>query len=445
MRTASSIKRWSIVAAGLAATVGLAACGSGSTAAEPAPASTGDGTGTIVIWAHQGQDSENAVVQAAVADFNASQTKIKASLKLLSGDTYTATVTNTPADKLPDVLEVDGPTLAAAVYNRKLSPITGLVSDATVSNASAGAIAEGTSGDALYALPMYDSALGLFGNKKLLDAAGVKYPTSIDTAWTATEFTQALKTLAATSPAGKSLDINEQYGLSGEWGTYAYAPLVWSAGGNLVKDDKATGMLDSEGAVSALTAFQSWKPYVDPNADGNAFSEGRVALGWGGHWLYPAYSKALGADLLALPLPNMGGGTKTGAGSWTWGIGAGTKNGKAAGAFVDFLLNDKNVAAMTTANGAPPATKSAFAADKTYQPGGGLALWGEQLQRACPASAITATCVAVYRPVTAGYPTITAKFGGALSATFGGADVKKELSNAAKAIDQNFLDNDNFK
>ena len=49
MRSTSSVTRWSLAAAGLAACVGLAACGSGSTAAGPAPASTGDGSGTIVI------------------------------------------------------------------------------------------------------------------------------------------------------------------------------------------------------------------------------------------------------------------------------------------------------------------------------------------------------------------------------------------------------------
>ncbi|NEM92305.1 extracellular solute-binding protein [Galbitalea soli] len=431
---------WPLIAVAAAAALGLAGCSSGG-----GTAAAGDGTGNIVIWAHQGQDSENAAIQAAVAGFNSSQSKVKATLKILSSDTYTTTITNTPTDKLPDVLEMDGPTVAADVYNQKLAPLKGLVADSTIANATGGSIAEGTSHGKLYALAMYDSALGIYGNKKLLDAAGVKYPTSIATAWTADEFTAALKTLAAASPTGKALDINEQYGLGGEWGTYAFAPLVWSAGGNLIEGNKASGVLDSTKSIDAISTFASWKPYIDPNADGNAFPSGRVALGWGGHWLYPAYSKALGADLLDLPLPNMGTGTKTGAGSWTWGIGAGTKHGKAAGAFLDYLLNDANIKAMTDANGAAPATKTAFAADKTYQAGGGLALFGEQLQHACPSTAITADCVAVYRPVTPGYPTITAKFGAALSAIYGGADTKEQLGNAAKAIDQNYSDNGDFK
>jgi multiple sugar transport system substrate-binding protein len=221
--------------------------------------------------------------------------------------------------------------------------------------------------------------------------------------------------------------------------------LVWSAGGNLIKDGKAQGVLDSDESVGALATFAGWKPYVDSNPDGKAFPEGRVAIGMGGHWLYPSYSKALGNDLLVLPLPNMGNGAKAGSGSWTWGIGANTKNGKAAGAFLDYLLNDENVKAVTDANGAPPATKSSFEGASLYQQGGALALWGEQLANACASDAITANCVAVSRPVTPGYPTITSKFSAALAAIWGGADPKTELTNAAKAIDSNFEDNNGYK
>jgi multiple sugar transport system substrate-binding protein len=178
----------------------LVACSSGSSGSgSGSSAQAGSGSGTIAIWAHQGQDSENAAVQAAVDGFNASQTNVKATLRLLSGDTYTSTVTNTPADKLPDVLEMDGPTMASYVYNNKLSPLTGLVSQATIDNATPGSVAEGTSGDKLYGLAIYDSAMGLWGNKKMLDDAGIKYPTSFDTAWTADEFAAALKKLAATA------------------------------------------------------------------------------------------------------------------------------------------------------------------------------------------------------------------------------------------------------
>lgn len=426
------------------ATTALALIATGCAGGGGGTADAGDGTGDISIWALQGQDSENAALQAAVDGFNSSQSDVTASLRLIASDTYTTTITSTPKDQLPDVLQIDGPTLASYVYNGKVSPLTDFVSSETVDNATPGSIAEGTANGELYALAQFDSAMGLYGNKKLLDAAGITYPTSIDTAWTVDEFTAALKTLAASSPSGAALDLNES-GLAGEWGTYAFAPFVWSAGGNLLQDNTAKGALDSTESVEALTTVASWKPYVDSNADSKAFPDGRVALGIGGHWNYPAYSAALGDDLLVMPLPDFGNGPKAGAGSLTWGIGSGTKNGAAAGAFLDFLLNDENVAAMTAANGAPPATQSAFAADALYKEGGPLALFGEQLANSCPSEDITDSCVAVYRPITAGYPTVTSQFSSALSAIWGGADAAKTLQDAATSIDQNFADNDGYQ
>ncbi len=441
MTITRNLRRGAWAAAAVVAALTLAGCSAGGGNSD---AGAGSGTGEINIWAHQGQDSENAALQAAVDGFNSSQSDVTAKLRLISGDTYTTTISSTPKDQLPDVLEIDGPTLASFVYNDKITPISDFVDSATVDNATPGSVAEGTSDGKLYALAMFDSAMGLYGNKALLDAAGVKYPTSFDTAWTPSEFATALKTLAAANPSGKSLDLNES-SLSGEWGTYGFAPLIQSAGGNLIEDGKSAGALDSDASVKALTEFASWKPFSDPNSDGNAFVDGRVAVAWGGHWNYPTFSAKLGDNLVVMPLPNMGDGPKAGAGSWTWGIGSGTKNGKAAGKFLDYLLNDENVGAMTKANGAPPATTSALKADALYQSGGALALWGEQLTKACAADAITPECIAVYRPVTAGYPTITAKFGSALAAIWGGADPKSSLTDAATAIDQNFADNDGFK
>lgn len=441
MYTTRTVRRAGVaVALVTAAAAVLTGCSAGSGASSAA----GDGTGNIVVWGHQGQDSEVSAIQKTVKDFNASQKKVKVTLKLISGDTYTSTVTNTPADKLPDVLEMDGPTLASYAYNGKLAPLSDYVSKSTVSNATSGSIAEGTYVDKLYGLAQYSSAMGLYGNKKMLEAAGVSIPTSTSDAWTPEQFSAALKALAAKNSSGKSLDLTES-ALNGEWGTYGFSPMVQSAGGNLVQGDKASGVLDSSDSVKALEDIASWKPYVDSNTDGNAFPEGRVALSLSGHWNYPTYSKAVGSDLVALPLPNFGDGEKVGSGSWTWGIGAKTEHGKAAGAFLDYMLNDENVKAITEANGAPAATKSVFDAQSLYQSGGALALWGQQLEKSCPATDVSKDCIAVYRPVTPAYPVITAKFSSALAAVWGGADAKEQLTDAAKSIDQAYSDNNDYK
>ncbi|WP_086563164.1 ABC transporter substrate-binding protein [Streptomyces africanus] len=422
----------------------LAACGGGGSGTDTA-AEAGSGTGTISVWAHQGQQSEDSALQAAVKSFNSSQSKVKVQLKLIPADDYTKTITATDATKLPDVMEYDGPTMANFVYNKKLAPIDGYVSAKTLDNATGAIKAQGEIGGKHYGLGMYDSGLGIYGNKKLLDAAGVKYPKGLSDDWTAAQFTSALKALKAKDSDGKTLDLQEGSGFATEWGTYGFAPIVWSAGGSLLKDGKAEGALDTPAVASALKTFQSWKPYVDPNTDGNAFAKGRVALSWVGHWMYPAYSKALGDDLVVLPLPDFGNGPKTGQGSWAWGIGANTKNAKAAGTFLDTLLNDTHVTAMTTANGAVPATKTALAKSSLYKQGGPLQLFADQLAKPCGDSDITKSCVAVTRPVTAGYPTVTAKFSEALNSVYGGADPKSALEKAARAIDRDFSDNAGYK
>ncbi|MGW8955934.1 ABC transporter substrate-binding protein [Streptomyces sp. NPDC055709] len=422
----------------------LAACGGGGEGGS-ASAGKGSGEGTISVWAHQGQKSEDSALQNAVSTFNSSQDKIKVSLKLIPGSDYTKTITTTSASELPDVMEFDGPTMASFAYNKKLAPISSHVSPGTIENVTDAIKAQGTFNGELYGLGMYDSGLGLYGNKKLLDAANVKYPRGLDDSWTAVEFTAALKKLAAKDSDRKPLDLQEGNGLGSEWGTYGFSPIVWSAGGTLLKDGEATGSMDSSAVVQAMTTFQSWKKYVDPNTDGNAFPKKRVALSWVGHWMYPAYSQALGDNLVALPLPDFGSGPKTGQGSWGWGIGAGSQNAKAAGAFLDYLLNDVNVTAMTTANGAPPATKTVLAQSPLYKKGGPLELFTEQLAKPCGDTVITNSCVAVTRPVTAGYPVVTSKFSEALNAIYGGADPQSALSKAARAIDQDFSDNDGYK
>jgi multiple sugar transport system substrate-binding protein len=434
-----------ICAALLVPLAGVAACGGGGGGGGAPEGEGGDGKGSITVWAHQGQTSEAAVLQNAVRSFNGSQSDVQVTLKLIPDTTYTRTVTATKTSDLPDVLEFDGPTMANFVYNEKLAPISGYVSSGVVSNATGGITAQGTYGGKLYGLGMYDSALGLYGNKNLLDNAGVDYPKSLGDDWTADQFASALRALASRDSDGKVLDIQESTGLGTEWGTYGFSPIVWSAGGKLIQNNKATGVLDTPAVASAFKKFQSWKPYIDPNTDNNAFTTRQVALSWVGHWLYPDYSKALGSDLVIMPLPDFGLGPKSGQGSWAWGIGAGTKEGKAAGKFLNQLLGDRNVTAMTNANGAPPGTKTVLAKNKLYRPGGPLQLFAQQLAKPCGDSDITKSCVAVTRPVTPGYPVITSEFSGAFNSIYGGADPQSALTKAARAIDQNYSDNNDYK
>jgi multiple sugar transport system substrate-binding protein len=435
-----------LAALGAAALFGVAACGSGGT--KTSSGDSGSGKGNILIQAHEGQKGEVDALKAAVTAFNASQTDIKAELKLVPekayGDTLKATYTS--GSNIPDVVEFDGPTLSSFAFDQRLAPLDGVVDKAVLDAQLASLKAQGTYNGKLYGVGMFDSGLGVYGNKKLLDAAGVKYPTSLDAGWTAAEFQAAVVKLAAKDADKKVLDIKENYG-GGEWNTYGFSPIVWSAGGGLVdtKTGKASGVLDKPEVVAAMKTFQSWKPFIDPNKDDKSFTSGKAALSWVGHWVYGDYSKALGKDLVIMPLPDFGQGPKTGQGSWAWGASAAGKNQAAAGKFLNFLLNDTNIGAMTKANGAVPGSTTAVAASDLYKTGGPLELFVQGLNKSCGDQAPSPSCVAVPRPLTAGYNTVTKEFGNAVTAVLQGTDPAAALGKAAKAIDQDFGDNNNYQ
>ncbi|MBV9024769.1 MAG: extracellular solute-binding protein [Streptomycetaceae bacterium] len=417
----------------------VAACGGGgSTQAE-----AGSGKGTITVWAHDGQPGEDAAIKQAVQEFNDAHTGVTVSLTLIPEKTYSQTINSTPASKLPDVFEFDGPSLASDVFADKLSPLTDLVSPQTLANQSSSATAQNTYQYKQYGVSVIDSGLGMYGNKKMLDAAGVKYPTSWKDSWTADDFQAALVKLAAKAPGHKALDVQENT-FPGEWASYGFLPIVNSTGHRVVANNSAQD-LDNPTVIAALEKFASWRDYIDANTDAQAFPSGRVALSWVGHWMYPTYSKALGNDLVTLPLPSFGeAGAKTGMGSWAWGISTSSKNGKAAGKFLDYLTSDKIVSAYTTADGAPPATNSVLTTSPLYKDGGPLHLFAEALQTPCGASVPSTSCVAVPRPVTPAYPVISQQFQNVIEDALKGGNVPSLVHKAASAINLAYQQNNNY-
>jgi multiple sugar transport system substrate-binding protein len=419
----------------------VAACGS-SDATTP-QAQGGSGTGTITVWAHDGTAAEDRAIQNAANQFNAGGSGVTVKLTLVPQATYTQTLTSTPVSSLPDVLEFDGPTMAGFVYAGKLAPITGYLSASTVADQLSSVTGQNTYQGQRYGVSLIDSGLGLYGNKAMLTAAGVRLPTGWADAWTADEFDSALARLAARSPQHHALDI-QRNGFTGEWPAYGFLPIVNSTGNVVVNNNSAQGNLNNGKVITAIEDFAGWNGYLDPNTDDNAFTGGRVALSWVGHWQYPTYHQALGDNLLVLPLPDFGAGAKTGQGSWAWGVTTHSRNARAAGKFLDYLTSDPVVTAYTTGDGAPPATKTVLATDPLYKPGGPLALYSDALRHSCGAETPTPNCVATPRPVTPAYPVISEQFATVLLGALTGGNVPSLLDKAVAAIDLAYQQNNNY-
>jgi len=402
-------------------------------------------TVNINVWAMQGQTGEVNAAKQEVAAFNAAGKGVHVTLKFIP-DMDTSLKT-TSAANLPDAFEFNGETQGAMVYNSKLAKLDSLLPASFFSNELTSIQAENKNPDGhIYAVSQYDSGLSLWGNKAMLKAAGVTdVPTTWKNAWTADRFTAVLAALAAKAPGGKAIDMKENYGIGGGWAGYAFTPIVNSAGYPLVSNGKAVGSMDSAKVAAAFKIFASWKKYSDPSADDSAFTAKRVGLAWVGHWATPAIKGALGADAVLIPLPNFGMGSKSGQGSHSWGISPKSKNAAAAAKFLQFITQDAWINNLTNQNGAVPATKSALAASADYATGGLLELYKSQLSASCGSGKITTSCVTVPRTISPAWPVINTTFSKAVQNIWDGADPQTELTKAAKAIDQDYADNNGYK
>jgi multiple sugar transport system substrate-binding protein len=412
------------------ACLALAACGQG--------APPRSGVTVLSVWAHAGQASERRVLERQVLTFNRRHADIHIALTFIPERSYNAQVEAAAvAGTLPDLLEFDAPYLASYAWQGQLQPLEHLLPATIRRQLLPSIIQQGSYRGHLYGVGTFDSGLALYGRKSLLEQVGARMPTHPGKAWSVQEFESILARLAKHDADGAVLDLKLNY--PDEWFTYAFSPLLASAGGGLVSSGDpphAEGVLNGAASVAAMTHVQRWlqNGWVDANVDDAAFVSGRVALSWAGHWEYRRYHAAFGGDLVLLPLPDFGKGSRTGQGSWVWGITRHARAPAKAATFIDFLLQPAQILAMTEANGAVPATLPAIRRSPLYQPGGALHLFVEQL----------AGGFAVPRPRTPAYPVISARFRQAFADIRNGAPVRQALDRAAALIDREIRDNHGY-
>lgn len=422
----------------------VAGCGGGGGGATETAACDGEvDPGTVTMFAHEGAEAD--AYKAAVEAFNngpGQELELEVDLTMIPEGQYTDQVNSAAASgDLPAVLDFDGPNMANLAWSGHLVPIEDCISDELRDNVLPSLIQQGTYADNLYSVGSFDSGLGLYAYKSALDEVGAEIPTTAEEAWTADELEQILRDL---QEAGYEhpLDTKFWYGSQGEWFSYAFDPIIWSAGGDVIdRDDYQTadGQLNSPEVVEAMTTFQTWVQdgLIDKDAaDDTNFLTKKSPISWVGHWMYQPYLEAAGDDLVVLPLPDFGTGSKTGMGSWAWGMTPNAEDPDAAWAVIEHLMSDDVIGQITEVNGAVPGTQSTIDASELYKEGGPLALFVEQLQ--------AAPDVAVPRPVTPAYPTITNTMTTTIDDIVQGEDVQTALDKAVEDIDADIETNEGY-
>ncbi len=399
-----------------------------------------DGPVTLTLTSH----SSGEAYTGAVESFNAgpgAELGVTVELLDLGESAYEAFIVGAAsANDLPDIIDMDGPFLYNFAWNGFVQPLGNCVPDGGLDDFLPSIITQGMYNGELYSLGSFDSGMGIWAKRSVLESVGARIPETSQDAWNAEEFDQLLRDLAA-SGVDAPLDIKWWYG-AGEWRPYGFAPIVQSAGGDVIdRSDfqSADGALNSAAAVEAMTLFQSWANdgLIDLAAvDDTNFINGDAALSWVGHWMYNPYKDALGDDLVLVPLPDFGTGSKAGMGSWNWAMSSSAADADAVWAFMEHVTSPEQVAAIAAAEGAVPSLQSVLDADPTFQPGGDRYLYVLNLQGAPD--------IAVPRPATPAYGAIRDAFSDALADIVAGADVQSTLDDAVEAIDDDIEANEGY-
>lgn len=382
---------------------------------------------TVRVWAHQGQEAENEAMRAIATSFNAAHKnqKIRVELTFFPDSQYSEKISIAAAGRdLPDVLEIDGPLVARYVSAGLLHSLEPWFDAEAKKDFLPSIIEQGTIDENLYALGAFDSALVLYYDRSLLARAGVLAPRD-GAAWTWEEFLAACKKLKSAGIEPVALHMNES---ADEWFTYAFSPVLWSAGGDLIDVGKNSvrGVLASESNVHALqawqTLFQAGYAATAP-VEPDPFGRGDVAMDWSGHWMARSHLKIKGDQLGAMPLPMVGANSVAACGSWCWGISSASHHPELAAKWLRWVTDRRQgIGPIVRAGGAVPANRSAFADFPEYNHDP-YHLFREQLEHhARP------------RPRTPHYAVLTQRFAAALRDISRGADVKTRLISAEDEI-----------
>lgn len=420
----------------------LGGCGSGKTPSESGPNATEEQvkgevkepSGGIKVWVTSGAEDDV---------YRESFEMMREELGIEIKDEYY------PRDELdnklqvapvvgdaPDMIIVDYLNMPAYYEAGMIANLDGYMDSSLKSDLLDSIVDESTYNNELISTAQFDAGMALWGNKSMLDAAGIRIPIDYTDAWDRDEFEDALVKL---KDSGVEYPIyirqNKPSSLY-----FTYLPILASFGGDYVNRDTmlTKGVLDGEETIKAFS-YMAWlgnEGYMNAACDYEDAFYGRKesALALLGHWKYTDHVTNLGDDAILLPIPDFGNGTFTCSGSTVWGMTtAAVEDGKAdlVWSVLEKSLEPDYIKLVTDFNGAIPSRVSVLDSNKEMQPGGRLYLYRQQLEAG----------ISVLRPLTPAHMTIYSTMDNAISDIIGGADPTEVLEEAASYIDDIIIEN----
>jgi multiple sugar transport system substrate-binding protein len=285
----------------------------------------------IVIkqWYHQyGEAGTQDAVQRYADEYHQLHPDITIEINWVLGDYQTKLSAALQTNDAPDVYETSPFVTADLVQANQVADLSDLYTPDVIKDfgASMGFV---TINGKPYGVKMINDPIALYYRKSVLDAAGVKPPTTMD------ELIAAAKKLTTNKQSG--LFMGNDYGKDARIAKM----VIFSAGGDLTKDGKAAFNTDR-----VAQAWAKLKELVDSGSllvgsptdwwDPSALTDGTAAMQLCGMWALPGVKKALGDDFGVIPWPGLdaSGTPASTLGGWSEVVNPKSANLDAAKAFV---------------------------------------------------------------------------------------------------------------
>jgi multiple sugar transport system substrate-binding protein len=309
----------------------LAACGDNTGRSDSS--STSGGSLRLSQWYHQyGEEG----TQQAVEGYAKAYPGAMVTVQWNPGDYDQKVASALLTDGGPDIFEYgNGPSIDM-IQGGQVVDMSGILGDAE-SDFTRSLVQRMTYKDKLYAVPQVTDMQLLVYRKSLLQAAGVKPPTTVD------ELIAAAKKLTTDKVKGFFAGNDGGVGVLG-------GPMLWSAGQDYLNEDQTEVGFDANRGAEALgrlrTLFTSNALLLGAPADWSdpsAFTQGLTAMQWTGLWTLPTIEKAFSGDygVMAWPALDAQGKPSVPVGAYGSCVSARSRNVDAAKGFVKWLWVDQ--------------------------------------------------------------------------------------------------------
>ncbi|WP_010277577.1 ABC transporter substrate-binding protein [Paenibacillus senegalensis] len=416
----------------LAAALAIAGCSSTPSANNDSDSSQ---PVTIKLWGLEGAETE--VYNQILPEIDEKYPEFTIDYSFYPNEEFYNKLKMSPAvGDTPDIVIMDATELSYYVEAQLLVPLDEYMTDDILADMLPSVIDESTYKGNIYATAQFDSGMSLWGNKTMLEEAGIRIPASYTEAWDRAEFEDALEKLKQSGvPYPIYLRQNSPRTLY-----YTYTPIVKSFGGDMMNRETmlTDGALNSEETIAAYD-YISWlieKEYMNPVADYEDAFYGRQesALALIGHWKSKEHFEFLGDDAILIPIPDFGNGVYTGSGSVIWAItAAAEKNGivDESWSVLKEAISEEYIKRMTDVNGGIPARVSVLDEKEEYKEGGRLYLYREQLEAG----------IGYLRPQTPAHNEMYNMMRSIVANLLLGSDAREELNKASKELDEVIMEN----